>query len=509
MKPMWWLIVVLFAAGCEKPAPVAVTEREEEHHALQMTRWTDKTELFAEYSPLAAGETSRFSIHLTRLDTFKPVGGARVEVRLTGASGQAATFAADKPATPGIYGVDVKPAATGRHEVSIHVAAAGLEDVHRVGAMEVHANRAAAEGAPHDHEEEGISFTKEQQWTLDFATALVETRALRATLRTPAEVTARSGGEAEVTAPFDGRLVGANLPVIGQRVQAGQTLAQLVPPTSTPADLASLELSRNEAALALELARKDRERAERLVGAGAAPAKRLDEARTLEATQQARLRAAEARLEQYEASSSAEGGAKASRLFALRAPITGTVTAAAAAPNANVKAGEALFRIVDADSVYVAAMVPEAELPRMRELSGAQLETPGREGLLPLTRLVSVGRVVDAQSRTFPVIYQLDNGDRKVAVNQMVHVHLMTGKAEAAPVVPEAALVEEAGRQVVFVQHAGEVFERRPVRLGVREGGWVQVLEGVAAGERVVSRGALLIRLASLSTEAPAHGHVH
>jgi cobalt-zinc-cadmium efflux system membrane fusion protein len=59
------------------------------------------------------------------------------------------------------------------------------------------------------------------------------------------------------------------------------------------------------------------------------------------------------------------------------------------------------------------------------------------------------------------------------------------------------------------VQRGGETFERRTVTLGARSGDTVQIVEGVKAGERVVTKGAYLVRLASLSTSVPAHGHVH
>jgi membrane fusion protein, heavy metal efflux system len=94
-------------------------------------------------------------------------------------------------------------------------------------------------------------------------------------------------------------------------------------------------------------------------------------------------------------------------------------------------------------------------------------------------------------------------------VNQAVHVRLLTTTTAAAPAVPQSAIVDDAGRPVVFIQASGEAFLRRPVQLGVREGGYVQVLEGVFPGERVVSRGAHLIRLAAMSSQVPAHGHVH
>jgi multidrug efflux pump subunit AcrA (membrane-fusion protein) len=72
-----------------------------------------------------------------------------------------------------------------------------------------------------------------------------------------------------------------------------------------------------------------------------------------------------------------------------------------------------------------------------------------------------------------------------------------------------SSVVDDAGRPIVFVQVEGETFERRPVTLGEREGEFVQVTAGLTNGERVVTRGAYLIRLASLSTQVPAHGHVH
>jgi membrane fusion protein, heavy metal efflux system len=229
----------------------------------------------------------------------------------------------------------------------------------------------------------------------------------------------------------------------------------------------------------------------------------------VEATVEARLRAAETRIAQYEASSSADANPPGAKLFALRAPISGMVAETTAAPRANVKAGETLFRIVDADTVYVSANVPESELPQIRSLTGAELEIPGLPQPRPLTRLVSVGRVVHPQSRTFPVIYQVDNRDRSIAINQALHVRLLTRASADAPAVPESALVDDAGRPVIFMQRSGEAFVRKPVKLGIREGGYVQVLEGAKPGERVVTKGAHLIRLAAMSSQVPAHGHVH
>jgi RND family efflux transporter MFP subunit len=508
------LIVLLLAVatiGCRSQAPVVQTgaEAEPEPHPESYTNWTLKTELFAEYPPLVVGRTSRFAVHLTRLDNFQPVSKGKVEIRLTGAEGKVESFTAEAPSRPGIFGVDVTPATAGEFQLSVHLSADGLQDVHQLGSIDSSPNKAAA---VHEHgaaTEETIAFLKEQQWTLDFATAVIEDRELRTSLRVPAEVMPRSGGEAEVTAPFDGRLVATRMPIIGERVTQGQVIASLLPPTNVPSDLSSLELTREEAMLALQLARKDRQRAERLVESGAVAAKRLEEAQTMEATMQARLRAAETKIAQYESSSSAASDPDGAKLFALRAPISGIVAETTAVPGANVAAGETLLKLVDADTVYVSAVVPEAEMPLIRNLSGAELEIPGDPRPRPLKRLVSVGRIVDPRSRTFPVIYQFDNRDRSIAIHQTLSMRLLTRPTGPAPAVPESAIVDDGGRPILFVQASGEAFLRRPVKLGIREGGLVQVLEGAFPGERVVTRGAHLVRLASMSSQVPAHGHVH
>ena len=501
--------LVILAAGCQQQRTTATATKEPEPHPESFTNWTTKTELFMEYPPLVAGQTSRFAVHLTRLDNFKPVGKGRVEVRLSGAGGLPLIFSTDSPSRPGIFGVDVKAPESGDYQLAVHFNGEGISDVHDLGEIASSATKAAATHEHGPETQETIAFLKEQQWALDFGTAVIEDRQLKSSLRVPAEVIPRSSGQAQVTVPFDGRIVASTLPVIGASVTQGQVLASILPPTSSPSDLASLELTKNEAALALLLARKDRERAERLVNAGAAPAKRLDEARTVEATTEARLKASESRLSQYEASSAAEANPQGAKLFALRAPISGSVVEIHAAPSANVNAGETLFKIMDLDTVYVSAIVPEAELPRMRSLTGAELELPGAGQPIRLGGLISVGRIVDPESRTFPVIYALDNSARRVAINQAVHVRLLTTAAAVAPAVPESAIVDDGGRPVVFIQATGEAFLRRPVQLGIREGGYVQALSGIFPGERVVTRGAHLIRLAAMSNQVPAHGHVH
>ena len=487
-------------SGREQPAA-------EEPEALAVTRWTQKTELFAEYPPLAVGSTSRFAIHLTRLDTFKALTEGNVEVRLEG-GGQPEVFRVDAPSRPGIFGVDVKPSNAGKRELVIVLRSAGLTDEHRVGQVDVHANAEAARAAAAPGEETpGISFLKEQQWSLDFATAVVREQAVRESIRVPGRLEARPGGAADVVAPIDGRLTRVVDLALGAAVTRGQELARLLPPPSSPADLPQLQRARAQAQTSLTLATRDRERAERLTTAGAAPGKRLDEARAAEEQARAQLAAAEASLAQYNAART--GGTTGEGLFVVRAPVSGVIAHREAAAGGNVTAGSVLFRVVDASQVHVVGQVPEADAARARIARAAELEITGHTDRVPAGRLVNVGRVLDPQSRTLPVTFAFDNRLLGLPVGQAVFVHLLMDPTMPRPVVPAAAIVDDAGRPIVFVQREGETFERRAVTLGPRSGELVQVVEGVKPGDRVVTKGAYLVRLASLSTSVPAHGHVH
>lgn len=498
----------LLASACGGSA--APPPDPEEPAALSVTRWTERTELFAEYQPLVAGETSRFAIHLTRLDSFKPLGEGRVEVHLRGGGRAAEVFRVDGPSRPGIFGVDVKPASAGPRELVIVLRAATLEDEHHVGQVNVHANEGAARvaGADLTAEPAGISFLKEQQWSLEFGTAIVATRSLREAIRVPARVEARPGGAADLAAPIDGRLTRVLDVPLGTNVSRGQELARLLPSAAAPGDLPQLRRAQLEARSAFAHATRDRERAERLTAAGAAPQKRLDEARAAAEQAKARLDAAEAALAQHDAARS--GGAAGTDVqFVVRSPIGGVIAHRDAVTGANVTAGTALFRVVDASQVHIIGQVPEAEAARARQVSAAEVELPGRGTRVPAGARAGIGKVLDPMSRTLPITFTFDNRAAGLLVGQTVFLHLLMEEAAAAPVVSADALVDDAGRPIVFVQIGGETFERRPVTVGARTGGLVQITEGLTAGERVVTRGAYLVRLASLSTSVPAHGHVH
>jgi len=101
------------------------------------------------------------------------------------------------------------------------------------------------------------------------------------------------------------------------------------------------------------------------------------------------------------------------------------------------------------------------------------------------------------------------NPGESLLVGQVGTAILYGRSRQRLPAVPEAAVLMEAGRPYVFVQEGGEKFARRFVEVASREGGLVGIKSGVKPGDRVVTKGAYDVQLASAAKGLPAEGHVH
>jgi len=235
------------------------------------------------------------------------------------------------------------------------------------------------------------------------------------------------------------------------------------------------------------------------------PEKRLLAARAAEESAQVEYEASQRRLGQY---GGAGGGVP------IRAPIAGTVADVRVSPGAYAQEGQLLFHIVDRRTLWLEVRVPESDAARVAAPSGVAFRVDGVESGFEIIpgengRLIASGTVVDSTSRTLPVIFELAKPDANLRIGMAVRAQVFAGAARQAVAVPAEAVVDESGIATVFVQTGGESFQRRPVRLGARDGDRVEIVEGLTAGQRVVSRGAYLVKLASTKTGAIGHGHAH
>lgn len=498
-------LLVLALVACDRagtPSTAAAPE------AQVYTHFTEQAELFVEFAPLVAGQKSTFAAHFTRLSDYAPVATGSVDVILSGGNAPTERFRVKAPRAPGIFAPTVVPRATGRRRLGVELNADGLQSRHDLGDVMVYADAAASRKAgPAPGMQEGeIGYRKEQQWSNDFAIEQVKPRGLRDSVLAPATIRASGDGNAEVVAPTAGILrATGRFPALGDDVVRGQTLAMLVPRLGAGTDVASLradlEASRSHAALAASEAA----RMQRLFAQQAVSRSRLEAARSAQQVAQAQLRAAEQR------SSQLVGGAGG---VPLKAPISGSIALVPLANGAAVEEGAKLFQIVDRRELWVEAHVAEADAARLQDPDGIAFDLPGLERAVEIIpgqngHLVGVGSMIDPDSRSVPVIFALSRPDRRIALNQDVQARVFTGGRRSVLSVPASAVIDDAGQRVVYVMRGGESFSRVPVRLGIRDGDRFEVLQGIRNGERVVSRGAMLVRLAAATPEAMGHGHAH
>jgi cobalt-zinc-cadmium efflux system membrane fusion protein len=484
---------------------------EDSRPALSFTHWTDHTELFMELRALVVGQDSPCAAHVTKLEPFSALAKGSVTVLLRSPAGDE-RFESLAPSVPGIFRPVAKPAKPGARRLIVEIRGEGLASEHDLGEVTVYETVDAARAAiPEEPEAPGrIAFLKEQQWPIEFGTAIAEERPLRAALRVLGTIRSRADGDVLVTAPAAGRVAtnGGEFPRLGAKVAVGDLLGRLAPRLEA-ADLASLELAVTSAQLEVQFAEREKGRLEGLRGQGAVPERRVQDAAHVADEARATLATAQKRLQQFRRVERTVGGNEGS--VQLRAPLSGAVTEIHTAPGAFVEAGAPLFRVTDVTQLWLEARVPESDSSQLGAIRGASLVVEGsNEALeLPADALVGRGHVVNPVSRTLPVLFAVDNAAGRFSVGAFARAFLVHGDERRVLTVPESSLVDDGGISVVFVQVEGEAFERRVVRIGTRDRGSVEVLAGVSAGEHVVSRGAWSVKLAASSGAIPAHGHSH
>ncbi len=496
MKPNYMIAAValtlaLLVAACRGTDDASVAA---EPAGGAITLWTDSVELFMEHPALIVGAPDKFAVHLTDITDYAPIRSGRITLRFTPRGGGESVVAVqDTPRAPGIYGPSPTFTKAGVYDLTIEVESPQARDMIQVRDLTVYAN---AEAAPKDtgEEEGGIAFLKEQQWkTPGFRTDFASRDEVSASFTATGEIVPASGHYAEVAAPISGLVDAASLasaPAPGQRVARGSVLAALVPSTGEGGSSVA------QARRGLSDAEAEYARAKRLYEVQAIPQRRLQEAEI----------ALQAARETY---AGLGGGLSESGRLAVRAPISGVIAARSVVPGARVEAGASLFTIIDPSVVWLRVNVPADKAGLVGTQSHASFRTGGLPTAFESGRVVSIGSVVDPQTRSVPVIYEVVNRSGAIKVGAVANVAVRTQQRTEGVVIPTSAIIEEEGNPIAFVQVSGERFERRQLTIGGTERGLTLVLSGISERERVVSGAPYQVRLASLSTAVPAHGHEH
>jgi RND family efflux transporter MFP subunit len=186
--------------------------------------------------------------------------------------------------------------------------------------------------------------------------------------------------------------------------------------------------------------------------------------------------------------------------YRIVAPFDGTIIKKTAAPSKRAEPTEPLFVLADLRSVWVTANISEFDLAKISRLKDGSFRLtatayPDREFS---ARLLSVGAIVDSQTRTVPLLAQIDNPDGRFWAGMFVRIYLDSSATERVLTVPAAAVVEIEGEKLVFTpasrQADEQTFTLLPVEVGRSAGDRIVIKAGLKEGDQVVSSGAFLLK---------------
>ncbi len=496
------LIVLAFLAlACNNKTEDAHAHNEDGSHLgediprLDHTIWTEKTELFVEFPALIVGNSSRFAAHFTVLDKHQPVREGSVTVSLIkGDKGLRKTV--DAPSSPGIFSPTIQPKEAGTYQLVFELKTPEYSDKITIDDVIVYANADDAIKALGAAEEDGsISFLKEQAWKIDFQTAPVVSGKIYDVINTSGVWMPSPGSVKSLAAKSNGVVdFKVNNLTEGTAVKQGQLLMSL-----NSQGLASNNLS-NEIANAranFEQAKAEYERKKELYESKIVPKAEFEKV-------ESNFLIAKSNYQSL--ASGVSGGSKQ-----IRAPFDGFIKSITVSNGDYVEQGRGLLSIGTHQSkVLKTQLAPNYGLS-MENVQGIWYQTTdgqwtnitdGDGGIL------SIGKDVERENPLISVFAQV-NVEIDMPEGSLTPVQIAMGSATQNTMIPVNALLEDYGSYSVIVQLSGESFERRPVKIGKRNGENVEILQGLEVGEVVVITGAYQVKMASMSGSTPAHGHEH
>ena len=178
----------------------------------------------------------------------------------------------------------------------------------------------------------------------------------------------------------------------------------------------------------------------------------------------------------------------------LKAPIDGVIIERMATAGELVDKSKAIYTISDPAQLWAIAEVKERDIAAVKLDQDAAFTTLAFPDEKFRGKVVLIGNQVEAGSRTVEVRIAVDNADGRLKPGMFADVEIVTTMLDKVLLISDSALETDGENQIVFVALAGNQFEKRIVKLGQEQSGRVQILDGVKAGENVVTTGGFILK---------------
>ncbi len=298
-----------------------------------------------------------------------------------------------------------------------------------------------------------------------------------------------------VFSPVAGR-VETVLGTLSQSITAGQPLAKIASP-----DFGQAQADARKAAGDLQLAERALTRVRELQEHGAAPKKDVDSAEADYTRALSEKERAAARLTLY-------GGDNDTidQMYVLKSPLAGVIVEKNINPGQEVRPDQMLanapqlfaplFVISNPDKLWLQLDVTEVQSPLLSPGQPLRVSSPALPGKIFEGKLLTIGNSLDPTTRTVRVAAEVDNHERLLKAEMFVNVDAVKPAANdtKAVTVSSNAVFLKDNRHYVFVEDEPGQYERKLVTLGAESDGKILVTEGIAAGQKVVTEGCLLLQ---------------
>lgn len=489
------LCCMLILAACKSNN---AEKEESELPSLSYTIYSNQTELFAEFQTPVIGDTLKIAGHFTYMqEVFSAVNSGTITLSLI-VGDNTVSQTSSVSSSPGIFRYAIVPAKAGMGKMIFEIKNAEYIDKVIIDSVFVYADQktalASAKEEPHNANE--ISYLKEQAWKVEFASIAVVSKPFSESIKTTGEILPAQGDEMAVIASTPGIITfSGNKAIAGASVNKGEMLFAISGGNLTDGNA---ETQFRTAKAAYDKAKADYDRLQELVKDNIVSQKEFLEAKARFETEQASYNNL---ARNYQA-----GGQR------IVSPITGFVKNIAVSEGQHVTAGQTLATVSQNRRLMLKAEVSQKYFSKLPSIVTANFKTLYDDKTYSIDELnghlLSFGKSNDATTLLIPVTFSFDNkGD--ILPGSLVDVYLKLKPNANALTIPLSALIEEQGVFYAYVQTAGESFEKRELSLGGSDGFNIQVLSGIKEGERVVTKGAYQIKLATATGTIPAHGHAH
>lgn len=468
-----------------------------EEETITYTKWTDKVELFVEFKPLVVGEISKFAAHFTKGIDYKPVQSGSLTVSLIiGEKGIRQTV--NSPSSPGIFNPGLQPTISGIGQLVFELVTPDFSDKIILEGIQVYANATEATTAiaESNSASDEVDFLKEQAWKIDFAVEKVKQQAIHNVIHSSGEFQPIKGEQKIITAKSSGIVFFKNAKLQeGREIRKGEILFTI---DSKGLVQSNMKEKYQVAKAKLDKTKANFERSEDLLNKKVIGEKEHEQ-RKMDYT------IAKAEFQTLTESFSSKGQS-------INSSMSGIIKDIKVNDGQFVEEGTPLIEITNSSRLILQANVSQKYLKELSRIKSANFKTLYQEDVQSVAdyngRLLTYGKMIDSKNSFIPVLFELDNLHELIP-GSFVEIFLLTNQIEDALVIPKSALMQDYDLQYVYVQTDGESFTKRPVKLGVDDGFYIQILSGLSPSDWVVTKGAYQIKMASMSSSIPAHGHSH